>query len=848
MKKTISINISGVIFHIEEDGYDKLKNYLSTVQQYFSTYEDSQEIVTDIENRIAEKLLAKLKAADKQVVSLDDVNELVAAMGTVADFEAVEEEEVLVTNGGRHSATSAGSAQAKGNPANGSTTTTFAPQPNPGVSYEPRRLVRDLRRKTLGGVCAGLAHYFNMDVVWVRLIFVGLFIGLPALSGASNGPDGFFGGLSGFTFIVYIAMWIALPGVVTIEDDKTVKKFFRNPEDKVLGGVASGIAAYFGIDTGIVRLLFVLGIVFFGVGFLLYLVLWMIAPTANTLTEKMEMQGQPITLSNIENSIKQNLNINETANNESALTRILLFPFRAIATILGGLGRALGPLLNGVVSLIRVFAGVLMLIMAFAFMIACLAFIGAAIGIWSSTSIGPGGFPSDLIRADVTAPMVLSGIVVGLIPAFALAVLGIMLITTRSVISTRTALTLGGIWLVGLVVFGGTVTPLISSFQRRGTVEETKILTVPAAIPMFALNDVDNDGDNWDTRPSIDLKGYEGTTLNLVQSFRAQGRTRAEAQANARQVRYAYTIKDSVVRFDNSMELLPKAHFRAQDLDMDLMIPYEKPFRMTEDFARYIRNEFGERELDRMSSSLWKFTKQDGLVCINYPREKDHSDNDEDNDVTDLTDDVQSAVASELGDDFDRIGDHTRQFNVTAFSKVDIAGAFVVRFRKGDTFKVIADGREDDMSDMDVRVNGSTLEVKIDRKGGLFDWNNRKRVGLTITVPNIDELKLSGASKASLVGFGNYKNLDIDMSGACRTVFDGTVEKLSIQLSGASNAVLRGHVDQLEADLSGASKIEATGLNIDKASVDASGASHATLGHVGSLDSETSGASKVTRQ
>lgn len=847
MKKTISINISGVIFHIEEDGYDKLKNYLSTVQQYFSTYEDSQEIVTDIENRIAEKLLAKLKAADKQVVSLEDVNELVAAMGTVADFEAVEEEEVLVTNGGRHSATSAGSAQAKGNQASGSATT-FAPQPNPAVSYEPRRLVRDLRRKTLGGVCAGLAHYFNMDVVWVRLIFVALFIGLPALSGASNGPDGFFGGLSGFTFIVYIAMWIALPGVVTIEDDKTVKKFFRNPEDKVLGGVASGIAAYFGIDTGIVRLLFVLGIVFFGVGFLLYLVLWMIAPTANTLTEKMEMQGQPITLSNIENSIKQNLNINETTNNESALTRILLFPFRAIATVIGGLGRALGPLLNGVVSLIRVFAGVIMLLLAFAFMIVCLAFIGAAIGIWSSTGFGPGGFPSDLIRADVTAPMVFSGFVVGLIPAFALAVLGIMLITTRAVITTRTALTLGGIWLVGLVVFGGTVTPLISSFQRRGTVEETKVLNVPAAVPMFAINDVDDDSDNWDTRPSIDLKGYEGTTLSLVQSFRAQGRTRAEAQANAKQVRYVYAIKDSVVRFDNSMELLPKARFRAQDLDMDLMIPYEKPFRMTEDFARYIRNEFGERELERMSSSIWKFTKENGLVCINYPREKDHDGNDEDNDVTDLTDDVQSAVASELGDDFDRIGDHTRQFNVTAFSKVDVAGAFVVRFRKGDTYKVIADGREDDMSDMDVRVNGNMLEVKIDRKGGLFDWNNRKRVGLTITVPNIDELKLSGASKASLVGFGNYKNLDIDMSGACRTVFDGTVEKLTIQLSGASNAVLRGHVDQLEADLSGASKIEATGLNIDKASVDASGASHATLGHVGSLDSETSGASKVTRQ
>ncbi len=836
MKKTISINISGVIFHIEEDGYDKLKSYLTTVQQYFSTYEDSQEIVTDIENRIAEKLLAKLKAADKQAVSLEDVNELIAAMGTVADFEAVEEEEVLVTSGGRNSASGIG-AGARGVGAERVTGNPMPSAPNPAL--EPRRLVRDLRRKTLGGVCAGLAHYFNMDVVWVRLIFLTLFLALPPL-GHELGA-----GVSSFTFIVYIAMWIALPGVMTIEDDKTVKKFFRNPEDKVLGGVASGIAAYFGVDTGVIRLLFVLGIAFFGVGFLLYLVLWMIAPQANTLTEKMEMQGQPITLSNIENSIKQNLNINETPNSENTLTRILLFPFRAIATIIGGLGSALGPFLNGVVAVIRVFAGILMLIIAFALMVACLAVLGGAIGI--GTHFGPGSdfLPIEFIRADITLPMMLSSFLVGFIPAFGLAILGVMLISMRSVLSSRTALTLFGVWLVSLVVFAGTTAPLINSFQRRGTVEETKVLNVPAAVPTFALNDMDDD-DNW--RPSIDMKGYEGTTINLVQYFRAQGRTRAEAQANARQINYTYSIKDSIVRFDEALELKPRAHFRAQDLDMDLMIPYEKPFRMTHDFARFVRNEFGEKELDRMETSLWKFTRTDGLICINYPREKSRDDSDEDNDVTDLTDDVQSAVTSELGDDFDRVGDHTRLFTVGDFSKVDVGGAFVVRFRKGDTYKVVADGRESDLEDINVNVDGNSLNVSIEGKG-LFDWSNRKRIGLTITVPKaIDELKLSGASKASLTGFEQYGDLDIDMSGACRTVFDGNVNKLNIDLSGASNVVLRGHANQLDADLGGASKIEATSMTIDKASVDAGGASHAVLGQVGSLDSETSGASKVTRQ
>ncbi|GAB3644129.1 GIN domain-containing protein [Spirosoma arcticum] len=845
MKKTISINISGVIFHIEEDGYDKLKSYLTTVQQYFSTYEDSQEIVTDIENRIAEKLLAKLKSADRQAVSLEDVNELIAAMGTVADFEAVEEEEVLVTSGGRNSAPGSGNAR-PGGQQTGSTTGAYssAQSGNTGTYTGPRKLVRDLRRKTLGGVAAGLAHYFNMDVVWVRLIFVALVVGLPALMGASNSNSGdFFGGLSGFTVIIYIAMWIALPGVGTIEEDKTIKKFFRNPEDKVLGGVASGIAAYFGIDTGVVRLLFVLGIVFFGVGFLLYIVLWMIAPPANTLTEKMEMQGRPITLSNIESSIKQNLNINEAPNNESGLTRVLLFPFRAIATIIGGLGSALGPLLNGVVAVIRVFAGILLLVLAFAGMVACLAFLGAAIGLESGMNFGDGDFPAQLFRSDITMPMIVSGFAVGIIPAFGLAILGVMLITTRSVISSRTALTLAGVWLVSMLVFGGTATPLINSFQRKGVVDETKVLRV-AGTPTFDLVDIDSE---YNTGADLELEGYEGTDLNLVQRFEAQGRNRADAQANARTIQYRYVQRDSVIRFDNSIELAPKARFRMQDLEMNLKIPYEKPFRMTPAFARYIRNRFGEKEIDRMQASLWKFTQADGLVCINFPRERERDADSEDNDVTDLTDDVQSAVAGELGEDFDEMGDHTRQFNASNFSKVDVSGAFVVRFRKGDTYKVVADGREEDLDEVKVDVDGNTLEVSMENNR-LFDWSDRKRIGLTITVPAINELKMSGASKASLTGFGSFNDLNIDMSGACRTVFDGDVKKLTIGLSGASNVILRGHATQLDADLTGASKIEATGLAVDRAEVDASGASHADMGQVGTLDSETSGASKVTRQ
>ncbi|HEX7015366.1 MAG TPA: hypothetical protein VF191_07610, partial [Cyclobacteriaceae bacterium] len=82
MKKNISINISGIIFHIEEDGYDRLKKYLDSIHKYFSSFEDSNEILADIESRIAELFLSKLNEG-KQVITADDVNALIATMGSV---------------------------------------------------------------------------------------------------------------------------------------------------------------------------------------------------------------------------------------------------------------------------------------------------------------------------------------------------------------------------------------------------------------------------------------------------------------------------------------------------------------------------------------------------------------------------------------------------------------------------------------------------------------------------------------------------------------------------------------------------------------------------------------------
>src|SRR6185369_7146229 len=93
-----------------------------------------------------------------------------------------------------------------------------------------------------------------------------------------------------------------------------------------------------------------------GLGVILYIILWIALPEAKTITEKMQMQGEPVTLSNIESSVKKGLNEKEAAE-ESVLAKIILFPFRVLAAVINGLSNALGPLFKMLIDIMRVAIG-----------------------------------------------------------------------------------------------------------------------------------------------------------------------------------------------------------------------------------------------------------------------------------------------------------------------------------------------------------------------------------------------------------------------------------------------------------------------------------------------------------
>lgn len=163
MKKTFTINISGTIFHIEEDAYDVLQKYLVNLKNHFGAGDEGQEIISDIESRIAE-IFSEKAVEEKKVITLEMVNEVIRVMGTPEDF--AEEE------GTEESATT----EAK----------------------RKRRLYRDPEHRVFGGVCGGLGAYFNMDPVILRIIFAVLLI---LTTGAA--------------LLAYIILWIAVPKAVT---------------------------------------------------------------------------------------------------------------------------------------------------------------------------------------------------------------------------------------------------------------------------------------------------------------------------------------------------------------------------------------------------------------------------------------------------------------------------------------------------------------------------------------------------------------------------------------------------------------------------------------------------------
>ncbi|MCH2488736.1 MAG: PspC domain-containing protein [Flavobacteriales bacterium] len=171
MKKTININLAGTFFHIDEDAFGKLQRYLDAIRRSLIEPQGSDEIMRDIEARIAELFSEKIES-NAQVISLKELDEVIAVMGQPEDYSVDEE---LFEEPPTHS-----SAKAR-------------------TSY--KQLFRDVDNKFISGVSSGLGHYLGIDAIWVRLLWILLtFI------------------TSGVAIVIYILFWILVPPALSTAD------------------------------------------------------------------------------------------------------------------------------------------------------------------------------------------------------------------------------------------------------------------------------------------------------------------------------------------------------------------------------------------------------------------------------------------------------------------------------------------------------------------------------------------------------------------------------------------------------------------------------------------------------
>ena len=277
MKKTFTISLGHSVFNVEEDAYDILKMYLDSIKNYFEKMENDSEIISDFELRIAENFSSKLSSG-KQYINLSDVKEVIQIMGSLDDFQEIYDDDDQTED----------------------------------VKEDKKiknKLYRDSSNRIIAGVCSGIAEYFKVDPIIVRIIF---FISAP------------------LQLIIYTILWIGLPSKDF--DPNLRKKLYRDKENGVIGGVAKGLSNYLKIDVNIIRVVFVVSLITGGAGLLFYLLLWIFTKEAKTIGEKMNMSGFNVNLSNIEDFIKKKTkNLNSR---ENTLTKIFLFPFRLIAPLI----------------------------------------------------------------------------------------------------------------------------------------------------------------------------------------------------------------------------------------------------------------------------------------------------------------------------------------------------------------------------------------------------------------------------------------------------------------------------------------------------------------------------------
>lgn len=517
MKKTLTINLGGIVFHIDEDAYLLLHQYLELLGKHFRSQEGSQDILNDIESRIAE-ILGEKCSETKQVITLEDVNEVIGIMGQPVEIDQEE-----------HSKDS-----------------------------------------------------------W----------------NTGNGEKG-------------------------------DKRFFRNPDEKIIGGVCSGIAAYFHLDPVWVRLIFVVFSIAGGSGILLYLVLWFVIPEAQSTSDKLEMRGKKINIKNIEKSIREELSaisgkIGSMANESAASIK------RAgsgTGSIFDSIGKGMREVFRFTGRILLILTGIVLVMVGLSLVLALFAYtFGWTGGIYADDEIAILGFPflaklllgcnMKIVYLQVILLMVLG------IPFFMLFYNGLRMIFRFARIP-HLGLTMFNIWVVGIffMVWSGLKVYNLYKFGEEKQIEIALEKPSTDTLHVMLMNEdpgmkflrhekynIPGDRKTVITEenelymvPKIRIEESDDSLFSISQVTMARGKSRLEALQHMAGVRFQSATSGSTLRISPFARLPKAACWRGEAVNLIIRVPRGKFIHLDKQIQEL--NPYWHYRINSSEESIFQMTE-----------------------------------------------------------------------------------------------------------------------------------------------------------------------------------------------------------------------------------------------
>ena len=541
MNKTVNINLAGTFFHIDEDAYQKLQRYLEAIKRSFTDSQGRNEIIADIETRIAELFNERVEN-DKQVVSIKEVEQVITIMGQPEDYMV--DEEIFEDEPKRTYSTSR--------------------------TNSTRKLYRDTENAYIGGVSAGLSHYFGIEVLWIRLIWVLLFFGA-------------------------------------------------------------------------------------GTGVLVYILLWILMPAAETTSEKLAMSGKPVNITNIEEKVKEGFsNVKDSL--DEVTDKLKSGDYNKagdkIKTTSRSFFDALGNVIMFFFKIFAKFIGIILIIIGATTLISLIVSL-LSVGVvdlfhFDGIDMANVFYSSNL---PIWVVSLLALFAVG-IPFFYIFILGLKILVNNLKPVGRTAnFTLLALWLASIVTLAIFAAKEVAEFSREGEFTENIELNIKANDTLYVemvnnekyarnnyrSNDFDivySDNDvkqiySSDVRFSVRSTNDSVAYMKIVKD--ARGRTYQAARDRAEEIIYSFNYNNGKLVLDNYFLTDASNKFRDQDVTITLYMP-EGSIIYADESTRNFRSW-------RYASDIISRNKQNHYLKIRY---NECLDCDDENSIIEIKDEESS--------------------------------------------------------------------------------------------------------------------------------------------------------------------------------------------------------------